>query len=389
MNNVSKNGYRDLPLCDTHFHLIYPHTVENTAKIFCEIMEYFGISRITMLGINCASGHRKIDFPNNIKGLYVREILNSKKENSAYVYGSLAHMFDGSDTADSYLSQVKEMYDIGFDGVKMLEGKPEFRKKLGHPLCDSLFDKAFSFMEENGFPVKMHLADPYTGWGPKENVSPYALSRGWWYGDGTYPSFEQLHGEVYEIMRKHPKLKLCLAHFFYLGHRPDEIRAFFDKYENVSVDLTPGASMFKGFTENYDNAVKLFRDYSDRIFFGSDTYNNEVSGDAPDKYEQSGDAGHRINLVRTCLEKSKDTPVKEGNLGILKPLELPESVLRNIYFDNHVKLHPEPRKVNRVLAKAHALRLLDIINQPFHDYGDPGELLLETENLRKIIAYFD
>ena len=388
MKNVQRNNYRPLPLCDTHFHLIYPETVESTINIFREITDYFDISRITMNCISCGSGHRSIDFPNNVKGIYVRDRLNEARADSAFVYGSFTHLFDGTDTAESYLAQIKRLYDIGFDGFKMLEGKPEFRKKLGHPLCDEIFDKSYAFMEEAGFPVKMHLGDPYTAWGPKESITPYALSRGWWYGDGTYPSFEELHEEVYGVMKKFPKLKLCLAHFFFLGHNTDELRRFFDTYENVSVDLTPGASMFKGFTEHYNDAVKFFEDYPDRIFFGSDTYNRPVEGDAFDKYKQSGDAGHRINLVRHCLEKSEDMEIEEGRLGFFKPLNLSDKVLRDIYYGNHTRLHPAVRNTDKALARAYAEEMLEIINCDFHKFAVPEEKETEEQNLRTIIGYY-
>ena len=88
MKNVQRNNYRSLPLCDTHFHLIYPETVESTINIFREITDYFDISRITMNCISCGSGHRSIDFPNNIKGIYVRDRLCEEKADSAFVYGS-------------------------------------------------------------------------------------------------------------------------------------------------------------------------------------------------------------------------------------------------------------------------------------------------------------
>ena len=387
MKNVEKHGFKNLPLCDTHFHLVYPETLDSTEQTYREIMDYFSITRINMQCITSGSGHRKSDPANNVKGLYLRERLNEDKcEDRAFVYGSLFHHFDERDTAESFLSQVTEMYEMGFDGYKMLEGKPTFRKPLGRSLCDPIFDPIYSFMQEHEMPLKMHLGDPHRYWGAKETMTEIAIKRGWWYGDGTYPTFDELHEEVYGILKKFPRLKLCMAHFFFLGHDLDTARAFFENWENTSFDLTPGASMFRGFSDNYEKAQKFFADYSHRIFFGSDTYNSFVNGDTPEKYEN---ACQRVTLVRECLEKSCDFPVDGGSqLGIFTPLALSDEQLKNIYFENHCRLHPAPRKINRTLARAHAQKLLAQIEGGYTDYS-PEEKALEKDNLEKIIAYFE
>ena len=387
MNNVEKNGFKNLPLCDTHFHLVFPETIDDTEKTFREIMEYFSIDRINMQCLASGSGHRNIDPANNIKGLYLRERLNEEGENRAFVYGSLFHYFDERDTADAYLAQVTEQYEMGFDGYKMLEGKPSFRKKLGHSLCDPIFDPIYAFMQEHEMPLKMHLADPPRYWGPRETIPAYAIKRGWWCGDGTFPSFDALHEEVYGILKKFPRLKLCMAHFFFLGHDLDTARRFFENWENTSFDLTPGASMFRGFSDNYEKAQKFFADYSHRIFFGSDTYNAYVKGNTLDKYETG--CPH-ISKVRNCIEKSRDCLIDGGSdLGMFTPLALSDEQLHHIYFDNHCRLHPAPRKINRELAKAHAQTLLTDIETGQIDYGTPEENTLEKNNLQKIITYFN
>ena len=147
-----------------------------------------------------------------MKGLYAREILNYEVENSTYVYGNVFHYLDERDTAESYLEQAKLLYDLGVDGYKSLDGKPSVRRELGKPLCDSVYDKMYAFIEEKGMPIKLHLADPAQYWGPKETMSEMAIRRGWWCGDGTYPARNEFYLETYGIMKKFPKLKLCLAH---------------------------------------------------------------------------------------------------------------------------------------------------------------------------------
>ena len=216
-------------------------------------------------------------------------------------------------------------------------------------------------------------------------MTEYAIKRGWWVGDGTYPSFDEMHEEVYGIMKKFPKLKLCMAHFFFLGDDLDTARTFFENWENTSFDLTPGASMFRGFSDNYEKAQKFFADYSDRIFFGSDTYNIPIKGNTAEDYEN---ACPRITQVRDCLEKSRDTEVDGGILGTFTPLALSDEQLQNIYIGNHRRLHPEARRANRALLKAHAEKLLSALEVGSISYETPEENALEKDNLRRIIAYF-
>ncbi len=56
------------------------------------------------------------------------------------------------------------MWFMGFDGVKMMEGKPNRRKLLARRLDDPIFDGYYRFAEENGVPLTLHLADPAYFW---------------------------------------------------------------------------------------------------------------------------------------------------------------------------------------------------------------------------------
>ena len=48
--------------------------------------------------------------------------------------------------------------------MKMLEGYPSMRKAMKRKLSDSVYDPYYSFLEEKGIPVTMHIANPETFW---------------------------------------------------------------------------------------------------------------------------------------------------------------------------------------------------------------------------------
>lgn len=342
MKNREIHGYNDLSVCDTHIHILYPKTPDETLRILKALKGHYEYDSISIQTLTRCSGHRECDPSNTLKGLYVREMLNREFGSFAYVYGNVFHHMDGTDTADSYLDQVKKLYDLGVDGYKFLDGKPSVRKALGKPLCDPIYDKMYGFIEEMGMPMKIHLADPAMYWGPKETMSEMAIKRGWWCGDGTYPARDEFYEETYGIMKKFPKLRLCLAHLGYMTY--DEAVAFLENWENTTFDLTPGALWCKNATDEPEKWKEFFTKYADRIYFGTDTYNNLEGEDNEAGYEKTSS---RYNLVRSMLEFSADKKLLDANYGELTPLELSRELLEKIYYKNMRSSHGEPKPLNK------------------------------------------
>ena len=379
MNNVQINGYRSLPLCDIHTHL-HKEPLNASLSAFRALMDYYGYA-----AINLACVHRMdtddMDTANILKGLYLKARLNEDGETHAIVYGNATHFYDERDTAENYLAQVKTQYAMGVDGFKILDGKPKNRKHLGHPLCDPVFDKMYAFFEENGIPVLMHLGDPPHFWGDKSGMSAYGLAHGWWCGDGTFPSLEELRKEIEGILTKFPKLKLCLAHFYFLGHDPAGARAFMEKWENVSLDLAPGGIMFEGFAAQPDVWKRFFADFSHRIFFGTDN-TNVISGDPAEYFERSWAP---VNLVRRMLEWDETKQVPYSAAKTLTPMHLPREQLDNIFEKNFRRLHPAARPLDAQLIARYASALSKQLQAGNVSDDDPA---LEIENLAVIEKYF-
>lgn len=385
MNNVEKNGLREIKLCDTHLHPITPDPIEQTTNTFREITEYFSFDRIALMGLIRSSCEiADFDPANNVKALYLKSVLNGERANSTFVYGSPLNFYDERDTAEWYLEQVKTLYEMGVDGYKLLDGKPELRKKAGKKLCDPVYDKMYAFMEEKGMPVKMHVADPPKFWAPKEEQKDYVIENGWWCGDGTYPSFQEFHDEVYAILEKFPKLKFCAAHCFYLSHDIEQLTEFFEKWENTSIDLTPGTSNFVEITKRPEEWKAFFKKYKHRIFFGSDIFNDYVDGDSLSKYE---DYWTTSTLVRKALEKTENERF-DTIVGPVVPLNLDDEILSDIYFDNHVRMHPEPRPIADGLVLEESKKLLAALKNREYELENESRYFLEIENLKTVIEYF-
>ena len=166
--------------------------------------------------------------------------------------------------------QYKEIDDIGFDGVKMLETKPTAIKEFGFDLADSNFDPFFELCEKNGTHMIWHAGDPETFW-DINRIPKRHFDKGYYYGDGSFISLDELYKTIYSILKRHPLLRVTFAHFFFCSYHPETLVGLFDKYKYVGVDVTPGAEMYGAFNERRDFYRDFFIKYADRIMYGTDT----------------------------------------------------------------------------------------------------------------------
>jgi len=180
-------------------------------------------------------------------------------------YPVLGAMPEGMDP----LTQYQELMEIGFDGIKMIETKPNCAKMLGRFVTDEIYAPFFEALEKDGTHTIWHVADPEVNWDITK-VLPEHLEKGWFYGDGTYPTQEELFQQVYTVLERYPNLKATLAHFFFRSHYPEQVEALFLKYPNVAVDLTPGREMYEAFGKRREYFRRFFTDYADRIIYGTD-----------------------------------------------------------------------------------------------------------------------
>ena len=387
MKHNEKQGYRKFNVINTHFHYLNPQKIEQTVSIYRFLKEYYEYEALGLLSIvDC--GHRHNDVTSNARGLYIKARLNEEMPGSCYVYAAPRHYYDERDTEDGYLLQAEAIYEAGFDGFKSLDGKATQRKSLGKPLCDPVFDKMFGYFERMGFPIKMHVADPRKYWGPKEEMTEMAIKRGWWYGDGSYPSFETIHSEVRGIMEKFPKLKFCMAHMGYLTDDPAAWESWLTDYENTSYDLTPGTATFVFFAKEPGLWRGLMEKYADRIFFGTDTYNQLDDSEEDVRRGELKNTSVRHNVVRSGLELDPSISIDLGQLGIGKSLGLPDSALESIYSLGFKALHSgSPREVNAAAALCEVEKARgELLSGELPIAED--EVKLELENLEVIEKYF-
>lgn len=298
---------------DIHLHLSHGMPLEEAVVYFKKLMHRNNVDKITLLSIP-SSG-----VLTQTQNLFV---LAAKQElyPDCFAYMGLTHEAGHAD----YLTQLERGLKQGFDGLKILESKPDIQKRLGLRMSDPMFDEMYSRAEELNLPVLMHVADPITSW-DRNKIDKWALEHGRCYDGAGFLSREDLYGDVEKILQKHPNLRLTLAHFYFLADELERADDFLSRHPTVCFDLTPGKEMYLSFSANPEKSADFFRKYADRLYFGTDVNDGNVFDYHCDLY----------HLVKDMLCGSAPFDLW-GNHYI--PLGLEKTVCDKIFCNNHRSL---------------------------------------------------
>jgi predicted TIM-barrel fold metal-dependent hydrolase len=263
-----------------------------------------------------------------------------------YAFGGLHHQWPGVSKGDlDYARQARRLRDFGFDGIKMIEGKPTIRKELGKPLDSEVFDDYYAFLETEQFPLLLHVGDPAGFWNP-----------GAQYSDSSYVGREKLYSEADRVLAKFPRLPIIFAHFYFMANDMDRSAEFLDKWRNISFDLTPGPTMYMHFSAEPEKWREFFVKYQDRILFGTDNHGEKrnFGPEAPDEYWPTP----KIIAMRTFLETDKEF---RGWHSDLRGIRLGKEVLEKIYCKNFQRYAGKmPGKLNVGLVVDECEHIMDM-----------------------------
>lgn len=354
----------DKKVIDSHWHL-YPWADEHGEDFYTVIDRYqkeLGLDALNLCSIPIY--HNLGPAQNVLLALY-------KLHNpTAYAYGGLVYTdkpvkFPQPEGFDM-LTQYNELMEIGFDGIKMLETKPAEQKEYQVKIKDPYFEEFFAACEKNGTHMIWHVADPDTFWDVNK-IPERFIARGWFYGDGTYMSLEEMYGQVYEVLERHPKLKATFAHFFFLSEHPEKLEELFEKYENVSIDITPGGEMYAAFRENYEFYRGFFEKYSDRILFGTDA-----------SFTENDLYSHYTNIVTQVYNFLATNKGIEIYGETCPSMKLSEEATNNILYKNFERVSGiTPKPINKTALKKYVekyksyftdKKLLELIENAVKDF---------------------
>jgi hypothetical protein len=268
-----------------------------------------------------------------------------------FLWGGLNHAAlagDGSVSAGTPAEQLEALLAAGADGVKLIEGKPDCRRRLGRPLDGDYYAGFFAAAERLGVPLLWHVADPEEFWDPAA-LPDWAARHGWGYGTEDVPK-EQLYCEAEAVLERHPDLPVVLAHFYFLSADLERARRFLRDHPAVRLDLAPGVEMLFNFAARPDRTRQFFLEFADRILFGTDIGAGHADASAVPRAEMvmrflaTGETFSPPADADELLEPGSGRPI----VG----LDLPDDVLDRIFHANFTALvadRPRPLHVPAAL----------------------------------------
>jgi len=345
-----------MSITDAHVHFGDVRLMSETV----ELMDSTGVDKFNLL---CTPRRDTINL--NPPVLYFK----AHHPQRVYMFGALDYTVTHPE-ADPALTiplaeQVDRLMALGCDGIKMVEGKPEYRMRMGLPFDGDVYADYFARAAELGVPILWHVGDPEEFW-DWDRLPQWAKNHGWFYDD-TAPTLESLYGEVANVLARNPTLTVIFAHFYFLSAYLPRAAELLDRYPNVNLDLTPGVEMYHSFTANYDAAREFFLRYQDRIIYGTDLGAQEMIAGDPHINMEVGQG--RVWLVRNYLENAEvfDVPydplMTPDDRPAIRGMALSKETLAKIYRANFQRLAgAAPKPLDMDLVSEELERMVALID---------------------------
>lgn len=308
--------YKNIPISDSHIHVFWNMPLRDKTELLNKIIEKNNYDTVTVLCIPVCSSRlvKSRNFLENLTGFYLKRQMPEK----VYAFAGLSHYYnDEKNTPEFYLNQAKFYMSAGFDGLKMIEGRPNQRFILGHGYDDARYDLMYDYAEKNKIPIVIHASGPEFCW-----------AEGGRFAESEFGFFDY-YDELDRMMSKFPKLKVTFAHMNFITGHIDMAADFLDKWENVYYDFTPNQFMYLDFQKNADEWKDFFIRYQDRLIYGTDIGSNTKDIDGTE-------ADSLVHMVRGFFEEDK--PYSELGYDFI-PIPLEDSLLKKIYRENMMKFY--------------------------------------------------
>ena len=192
---------------------------------------------------------------------------------------------------------------------------------------DARLDPIWDKCGELGIPVLIHSADPKPFW------DDFNADNERWLELKTRPRrkrgpnnpapWEQIMKEQHDMFKKHPKTKFVSAHMGWLANDLGRLGELLDEIPNMNVGI---AAIIAELGRQPRFAKAFFIKYQDRILFGKDSWK-------PDEFP---------TYFRVLESKDEYFPYhkKYHAFWPMYGMDLPDNVLKKVYYKNALKLVP-------------------------------------------------
>ena len=288
---------------DAHIHFSHPMDPEELIRI----MDATGTQQANLVLV--PSRQRLTSVPEAM-------VAKAKFPGRFYVFTSLdvSEYFRHGKEVGKYMAKfVEKMRRLGCDGLKLIEGKPNMRKMFPlKPFNDPVWEPLWDYAEKTELPILWHVNDPETCWEPGR--APKHIRMAGELYDETFVNNEAQYREMEDILTRHPKLKVCFAHLYFMSAQLPRLAQLLDRFPNMLVDITPGLEIYVNLSKDPEAAKAFFEKYQDRIIYGTDIGSRCVLGPAAlDKRESLA----RVDLIDGLFDPATDRLMEEDGAYLI------------------------------------------------------------------------
>lgn len=313
-----KRTHAKFPFIDVHNHQ-WVMPVQDLSKL---VTEMDSLNMAIMVNL---SGFR---------GKYLEWALDNVKEHYPNRFALFMNVnFENLDDAgwpDETLAMMDEAVKNGVKGLKVykslgLTDEDNNGKRIA--VDDPRLDPIWAKCGELGIPVLIHSGEPSSFWNPKDKYNERWLELKQepdrYRSPEKFPPFDQIMAEQHHMFKKHPKTKFIDAHLGWYGNDLARLGKLLDDMPNVYTEL--GAVLAElGRQPRFARAWMI--QYQDRVMMGKDTYKKE-------EY-------YTYFRVLETADEYFDYYRKRHAHWKMYGLDLPDSVLRKVYYKNALSVIP-------------------------------------------------
>jgi predicted TIM-barrel fold metal-dependent hydrolase len=237
---------------------------------------------------------------------------------------------DEPDYGAKAAAALEEDVKLGAQGLKIYKSlgmsnkdKNGDRIRVDDPRLDPVWAKC----GELGVPVLIHTADPKSFWEPMDKNNERWLElkthEGRQRGDADPAPWSTLIQEQHNVFRKHPKTIFINAHLGWYGNNLKKLGELMDAMPNMYTEI---GAVIAELGRQPRAAKEFLTKYQDRVLFGKDSW-------VPEEYK---------TYFRVLETADEYFPYHKRYHAFWRMygLDLPDEVLKKIYYKNALKIIP-------------------------------------------------
>ena len=317
------------PFIDVHSHQ-WDMSYSNLKKL---VSEMDSLNMAYMINLS-GSGIATFAGNQTLMDLNLEKSISNVNQNFPERFGVFLNidfnMIDHEDFHTKTVEIIKDAVSKGAIGLKVYKGlglSVKDSKGIRVKVDDSRLSPIWNICGELNIPVLIHSGEPSPFFDPIDKYNERWLHArqkpSSFRPPDKYPSFKTVMDEQYNMFKNHPNTTFINAHMGWMANDLDKLGRHLDSLPNVYTEI---GAVIGELGRQPRRARKFFIDYQDRVMFGKDTYNKS-----------------EFDVYFRVLETSDeyfDYYRKRHGLWKMYGLNLPDEVLKKLYYKNALKLFP-------------------------------------------------